>query len=46
MYVAEKYDGEGAFYKQANRIMSANDALANNAKFIKDAGQQQKNGLL
>ena len=34
LYVAEKYNDEGAFYRHVNHITSANDAVANDAKSI------------
>ena len=43
LYVAEKYNYKGAFYRHANHITSANDAVANDVKSIEDAGQQQNN---
>ena len=34
LYIAEKYDGEGAFYRRIYHITSANDAVANGVKSI------------
>ena len=46
LYVTEKYDDEGAFYRRMNHIRSANDAVANDAKYHLRCWTAANNALL
>ena len=46
LYVTEKYDDEGAFYRRMNHIRSANDAVANDAKYHLRCWAAANNALL